>query len=124
MTAGSTEEPPLPGRCCAPAARARRSSPTPVGGRAAAGGPAPQVEAALLEQYLLAVFNGLLLDSLLVENQQRIPHLQAALQRLDERCEALRQRRVRQEQIIEEVEVALGVAGAPPAHSPGLGAEA
>ena len=76
--------------------------------------PAPQFEAALLEQYLFAVFNGLLLGSLLVENQQRIAHLQAALQRLDERCEGLRQRqrRARQEQIIEEVEVALSVAGA------------
>ncbi|MDD3651738.1 F0F1 ATP synthase subunit gamma, partial [Immundisolibacter sp.] len=76
--------------------------------------PAAQFEAALLEQYLFAVFNGLLLDSLLAENQQRIAHLQAALQRLDERCETLRQRqrRARQEQIIEEVEVALSVAGA------------
>jgi len=77
---------------------------------------APQFEAALLEQYLFAVFNGLLLGSLLVENQQRIAHLQAALQRLDERCEGLRQRqrRARQEQIIEEVEVALSVSGAAP----------
>jgi F-type H+-transporting ATPase subunit gamma len=76
--------------------------------------PAPQFEAALLEHYLFAVFNGLLLGSLLVENQQRIAHLQAAVQRLDERCEGLRQRqrRARQEQIIEEVEVALSVAGA------------
>ena len=76
--------------------------------------PPAQFEAALLEQYLFAVFNGLLLDSLLAENQQRIAHLQAALQRLDERCETLRQRqrRARQEQIIEEVEVALSVAGA------------
>ena len=76
--------------------------------------PAPQFEAALLEQYLFAVFNGLLIGSLLVENQQRIAHLQAALQRLDDRCEELRQRQrhARQEQIIEEVEVALNVAGA------------
>jgi F-type H+-transporting ATPase subunit gamma len=75
--------------------------------------PPAQLEAALLEQYLFAVFNGLLLDSLLAENQQRVAHLQAALQRLDERCETLRQRqrRARQEQIIEEVEVALSVAG-------------
>jgi F-type H+-transporting ATPase subunit gamma len=75
--------------------------------------PAPQFEAALLEQYLFAVFNGLLIGSLLVENQQRIAHLQAALQRLDERCDGLRQRQrhARQEQIIEEVEVALSVAG-------------
>ncbi|GAB4354335.1 MAG: hypothetical protein Kow0073_10970 [Immundisolibacter sp.] len=75
--------------------------------------PAPQFEAALLEQYLFAVFNGLLIGSLLVENQQRIAHLQAALQRLDERCDRLRQRQrhARQEQIIEEVEVALSVAG-------------
>jgi F-type H+-transporting ATPase subunit gamma len=76
--------------------------------------PPAQFEAALLEQYLFAVFNGLLLDSLLAENQQRIGHLQAALQRLDERCETLRQRqrRARQEQIIEEVEVALSVVDA------------
>lgn len=75
--------------------------------------PAAQFETALLEQYLFAVFNGLLLDALLVENQQRIAHLQAALQRLDERCEGLRQdqRRARQEQIIEEVEVALAIGG-------------
>ena len=78
--------------------------------------PAPQFEAALLEQYLFAVFNGLLLGSLLVENQQRIAHLQAALQRLDERCDGLRQRQrhARQEQIIEEVEVALSVSGVSP----------
>jgi F-type H+-transporting ATPase subunit gamma len=76
--------------------------------------PAPQFAAALLEQYLFAVLNGLLIGSLLVENQQRIAHLQSALQRLDERCEELRQhqRQARQEQIIEEVEVALNVAGA------------
>ena len=78
--------------------------------------PAPQFEAALLEQYLFAVFNGLLIGSLLVENQQRIAHLQAALQRLDERCDGLRQRQrhARQEQIIEEVEVALSVSGVSP----------
>ena len=76
--------------------------------------PALQFETALLEHYLFAVFNGLLLDSLLAENQQRIAHLQAALQRLDERCEELRlhQRRARQEEFIEEVEVALSVSGA------------
>ena len=93
--------------------------PPPTGGTASEAAPrlqlaAPQFEAALLEQYLFAVFNGLLIGSLLVENQQRIAHLQAALQRLDDRCEELRQRqrRARQEQIIEEVEVALNVAGA------------
>jgi F-type H+-transporting ATPase subunit gamma len=73
--------------------------------------PAQLFEAELLEQYLLAMFNSLLLDSLLAENQQRVAHLQSALQRLDERCETLRQRqrRARQEQIIEEVEVALAI---------------
>ncbi len=76
--------------------------------------PAPQFEAALLEHYLFALLNGLLLDSLLVENQQRIAHLQSAVQRLDERYEELRQRqrRARQEEIIEEVEVALIAASA------------
>lgn len=58
--------------------------------------PAPQFEAAPLEQCLFAVFNGLLIGSLLVENQQRIAHLQAALQRVDDRCEGLRQRHARQ----------------------------
>ena len=40
----------------------------------------------------------------------------AALQRLDERCDGLRQRQrhARQEQIIEEVEVALSVSGVSP----------
>ncbi|HWQ15979.1 MAG TPA: F0F1 ATP synthase subunit gamma [Roseiflexaceae bacterium] len=91
--------------------------PPPVGPAPAAAPrlqlPPAQFAAALLEQYLFAVFNGLLLDSLLAENQQRIAHLQAALQRLDERCETLRQRqrRARQEQIIEEVEVALAIGG-------------
>ena len=101
--------------------RVRRMAvlPPPTGGTSAAAAPrlqlpAAQFEAALLEQYLFAVFNGLLIGSLLVENQQRIAHLQAALQRLDDRCEELRQhqRQARQEQIIEEVEVALNVAGA------------
>jgi F-type H+-transporting ATPase subunit gamma len=95
--------------------------PPPTGGTSAAAPPrlqlpAPQFEAALLGQYLFAVFNGLLIGSLLVENQQRIAHLQAALQRLDDRCEELRQRQrhARQEQIIEEGEVALSVAGTEP----------
>ncbi|MEA3219941.1 F0F1 ATP synthase subunit gamma [Immundisolibacter sp.] len=93
--------------------------PPPTGGTASDATPrlqlpAPQFAAALLEQYLFAVLNGLLIGSLLVENQQRIAHLQAALQRLDDRCDELRQRQrhARQEQIIEEVEVALSVAGA------------
>jgi F-type H+-transporting ATPase subunit gamma len=83
--------------------------PPPTGGTSAAAPPR-------LQQYLFAVFNGLLIGSLLVENQQRIAHLQAALQRLDDRCEELRQRQrhARQEQIIEEGEVALSVAGTEP----------
>ncbi len=71
----------------------------------------PVFEAALVEQYLLAMLTGMLQDALLAENQQRVAHLQAAVRRLDERCALLQQRlrKVRQEQIIEEVEVALSI---------------
>lgn len=73
--------------------------------------PSPAFEAALVEQYLFAMLTGALQDALLAENQQRVAHLQAAVRRLDERCARFQQqlRRTRQEQIIEEVEVALSI---------------
>ena len=73
--------------------------------------PVPAFEAALVEQYLFATLTGALQDVLLAENQQRVAHLQAAVRRLDERCARFQQqlRRTRQEQIIEEVEVALSI---------------
>ncbi len=71
----------------------------------------PEFEAALVEQYLFAALTGALQNALLAENQQRVTHLEAAVRRLDERCALLQQRmrKARQEQIIEEVEVAISI---------------
>ena len=63
----------------------------------------------LIEQYLYAVLHAVLYRSLAAENEQRIRHLDGAVHHLEERSAEL-QRRIRglrQEEIIEEIEVIL-----------------
>jgi F-type H+-transporting ATPase subunit gamma len=63
----------------------------------------------LLDQYLLAVLYGLLYESLAAENHQRLAHMEHALDRLDETVSrlALKRNALRQEKIVEEIEVIL-----------------
>jgi F-type H+-transporting ATPase subunit gamma len=77
---------------------------------------APQIQLApseffaeLLDQYLLAAMHGLIYESMAVENRQRQAHMEYALDRLGETLDALALKRnaLRQEQIIEEIEVML-----------------
>ncbi len=65
--------------------------------------------AELLDQYLLAALTGLLYESLAAENRQRLAHMEQALDRLDETLArlALQRNRLRQEGIVEEIEVIL-----------------
>ena len=65
--------------------------------------------AELLDQYLLAVLYGLLYESLAAENRQRLAHMELALDRLDETVArlALKRNALRQEKIVEEIEVIL-----------------
>ncbi|OGR00728.1 MAG: hypothetical protein A2511_14025 [Deltaproteobacteria bacterium RIFOXYD12_FULL_50_9] len=63
----------------------------------------------LLDQYLLSTLYGLLYESLLAENRQRLAHMEHALDRLDETVGRLGLKRnaLRQEKIVEEIEVIL-----------------
>jgi F-type H+-transporting ATPase subunit gamma len=63
----------------------------------------------LLDQYLLAALYGLLYESLAAENRQRLAHMENALDRLDETIArlALKRNALRQEKIVEEIEVIL-----------------
>lgn len=63
----------------------------------------------LVDQYLLAALHKILYESLMVENQHRLRHLDGALRHLEQRLEQMRQRdrQLRQEEIIEEIEVIL-----------------
>ncbi len=63
----------------------------------------------LTDQYLLAALQEILYASLLAENHRRVQHLDAALRHLDTRLDELKRkdRRLRQEEIIEEIEVIL-----------------
>jgi F-type H+-transporting ATPase subunit gamma len=65
--------------------------------------------AELLDQYLLAALYGLLYESLAAENRQRLAHMEHALDRLDETIAhlALKRNALRQEKIVEEIEVIL-----------------
>jgi F-type H+-transporting ATPase subunit gamma len=69
----------------------------------------PAFFAELLDQYLLAALYGLLYESLAAESRQRLAHMEQALDRLDETIAALRLKRnaLRQERIVEEIEVIL-----------------
>lgn len=65
--------------------------------------------AALIEHYLFAALHAVLFGSLMAEHQQRVRHLEGALQRVDSRIRELGQRRnlLRQEEITEEIELIL-----------------
>lgn len=65
--------------------------------------------AELLDQYLLAALYGLLYESLAAESRQRLAHMEQALDRLDETIAqlALKRNALRQEKIVEEIEVIL-----------------
>ena len=65
--------------------------------------------AKLLDHYLLAALYGLLYESLAAENRQRLAHMEHALDRLDETLARLAVKRnaLRQEKIVEEIEVIL-----------------
>ena len=71
--------------------------------------PPAEFFAELLDHYLLAVLHGLLYESLAAENRQRLAHMEHALHRLEERVArlALKRNALRQEKIIEEIEVIL-----------------
>lgn len=65
--------------------------------------------AELLDQYLLATLYGLLYESLSAESRQRLAHMEHALGRLDETIArlALKRNALRQEKIVEEIEIIL-----------------
>jgi F-type H+-transporting ATPase subunit gamma len=63
----------------------------------------------LIDQYLYTALHGLLIQSLYAENERRIRHLEGAVRHLEERAGGLQRRirALRQEEIIEEIEVIL-----------------
>ena len=68
-----------------------------------------QFLARLTDNYLFAVLHEMLYTSLMAENQQRVKHLDGAVKRLEDKSEKLARRcnALRQEEIIEEIEVIL-----------------
>jgi F-type H+-transporting ATPase subunit gamma len=71
--------------------------------------PAEDFLVELTEQYLFAVLHEILYTSLMQENDHRVAHLERAVRRLDEEAEDLTRKcnALRQEEIIEEIEVIL-----------------
>jgi F-type H+-transporting ATPase subunit gamma len=71
--------------------------------------PAEQLFLALTDQYLYALLHAMYYDSLLLENHMRLAHMDQAISKLEEKLEILRKRRnqLRQEEIIEDIEVIL-----------------
>lgn len=69
----------------------------------------------LTDHYLFAALHGILYRSLMAENRRRFQHLEGAVRHLEERAEELAHRGniLRQEEIIEEIEVILLSATAP-----------
>lgn len=69
-----------------------------------------QLYAALVDQFLLAALYGQLYASLAAESRQRLAHMEQAIERLDQTLAqlALRRNALRQERIVEEIEVMLG----------------
>lgn len=69
----------------------------------------PRFMLELTEHYLFAALHSILYSSLMAENQNRMTHLESAVSHLDERSQELerRCRAMRQEEIIEEIEVIL-----------------
>jgi F-type H+-transporting ATPase subunit gamma len=63
----------------------------------------------LTEQYLFAALHEMLYTSLMAENHNRVTHLEGAVRHLDEKSEQLARQcnALRQEEIIEEIEVIL-----------------
>jgi F-type H+-transporting ATPase subunit gamma len=63
----------------------------------------------LTDQYLFAVLHAMLYTSLMVENHQRVTHLEGAVRHLDDQSQELGRKcnALRQEEIIEEIEVIL-----------------
>ena len=70
---------------------------------------------ALTEQYLFAALNEMLYTSLMKENHNRVTHLEGAVSHLDDKLDDLgrRSNALRQEEIIEEIEVILLSADGP-----------
>lgn len=71
--------------------------------------PPRQLLQELAEQYLFAALHETLYQSLLAENHRRMQHLEGAVRHLDQRLEGLKyqENQLRQEEIIEEIEVIL-----------------
>ena len=71
--------------------------------------PPPDILLELTEHYLFAVLHGILYTSLMAENQHRIAHLTGAVKHLDDQAADLTRRcnALRQEEIVEEIEVIL-----------------
>ncbi len=69
----------------------------------------PAFHAELTDQYLHAVLHEILYSSLMVENRRRLEHMDSAIRRLEKDQSALRLKfnALRQEEIIEEIEVLL-----------------
>ncbi|MBU0499418.1 MAG: F0F1 ATP synthase subunit gamma [Gammaproteobacteria bacterium] len=67
----------------------------------------------LSEQYLISLLHEILYSSLMAENNRRLAHLEGAIRHLDQSAEELKHRcnALRQEEIIEEIEVILLSAG-------------
>lgn len=67
----------------------------------------------LLDQYLFAALHEIFYSALLAEHQQRLQHLEGALQRLDRRQRDFHRRQnvLRQEEITQEIEIILLSAG-------------
>lgn len=65
--------------------------------------------AGLTDHYLLAALQRMLYTSLMVENRQRVAHLEGAVRHLEEQAGGLQRQcnQLRQEEIIEEIEVLL-----------------
>jgi len=63
----------------------------------------------LIEHYLFAALHRILFSSLMAEHQQRVRHLEGALQRVDDITQqmAIRRNALRQEEITEEIELIL-----------------
>jgi F-type H+-transporting ATPase subunit gamma len=63
----------------------------------------------LTEQYVFAALHEVLYASLMAENHRRVSHLEGAVRHLDDRSSALRRKcnALRQEEIIEEIEIIL-----------------
>ncbi|RRJ84135.1 F0F1 ATP synthase subunit gamma [Aestuariirhabdus litorea] len=69
----------------------------------------PELMLGIGEQFLMAELQRVLYCSLMAENQQRVVHLQGAIQKLEQHVESLNRRsnHLRQEAIIEEIEIIL-----------------